>query len=203
MKHKYLGTTVLLASMWLAAPAAAQTSNTNQPTVLINCPPGRVCNVIISPRPQEGDLLIAINSDLVVSSPELISDESFLQLSSPTEFSFSVLNPPEVRTLSLVLPTGFDSNPLTVSTGQTALGEFAPGETIDFTTFADEGVPEFTITGITPSTPLSDSNTFTFSLQSRSVPEPSSDLAMLGISVLGAIWVLKRKQKSVRKDLID
>jgi hypothetical protein len=168
--------------------------------------------VIKSPRPRGEDLLIDINSELIVSSPELISDESFLQagsdesflqLSSPTDFSISVLNPPEVRTLSLVIPTGFDSNPLTVSTGQTVLGEFAPGETIDFTTFADEGVPEFNITWIAPSTPLSDSNTFTFSLETRTVPEPSSNLAMLGIGVLGAILVLKRKQKSVRKDLID
>lgn len=46
-------------------------------------------------------------------------------------------------------PTGFPNN-FTVSVGDRVLGEFGPGDTVDFSDFPGGGVEEFTITGITP-----------------------------------------------------
>ncbi|WP_368007559.1 hypothetical protein [Laspinema palackyanum] len=46
-------------------------------------------------------------------------------------------------------PTGFP-NPFTVSVNGQELGEFGPGDSVDFTQFPGGGVKEFTITGLTP-----------------------------------------------------
>jgi len=46
-------------------------------------------------------------------------------------------------------PTGFPEK-FTVSVGDRVLGEFGPGDTVDFTDFPGGGVEEFTLTGITP-----------------------------------------------------
>ncbi len=46
-------------------------------------------------------------------------------------------------------PTGFP-NPFTVSVNGQELGEFGPGDSVDFTKFPGGGVKEFTITGLTP-----------------------------------------------------
>ncbi len=46
-------------------------------------------------------------------------------------------------------PTGFP-NPFTVSVNGKELGEFGPGDSVDFTQFPGGGVKEFTITGLTP-----------------------------------------------------
>ncbi|QIZ69711.1 hypothetical protein [Oxynema aestuarii] len=46
-------------------------------------------------------------------------------------------------------PTGFDGK-FTVSSGGRVLGEFGPGESVDFSDFPGGGVKEFTITGIDP-----------------------------------------------------
>jgi hypothetical protein len=46
-------------------------------------------------------------------------------------------------------PTGFP-NPFTVSVNGQELGEFGPGDSVDFTQFPGGGVKEFTVTGLTP-----------------------------------------------------
>lgn len=46
-------------------------------------------------------------------------------------------------------PTGFP-NPFTVSVNGQELGEFGPGDSVDFTQFPGGGVKEFMITGLTP-----------------------------------------------------
>ena len=46
-------------------------------------------------------------------------------------------------------PTGFPT-PFTVSVNGQELGEFGPGDSVDFTQFPGGGVKEFTITGLTP-----------------------------------------------------
>jgi hypothetical protein len=48
----------------------------------------------------------------------------------------------------LDFPVGF-ADPFTVSTGSAVLGQFGPGQSVDFTRFGG-GVTEFTVTGISP-----------------------------------------------------
>lgn len=106
----------------------------------------------------------------------------------------------------LNFPTGF-KNPFTVSVGDRILGEFLPGDAVDFVSLLGTGVSEFTIAGITPfvdgdnpkAFPIQlDFNTETASfnmqaLQSEKVPEPSAVLSLLAI---GAGVALKRKRKN-------
>jgi hypothetical protein len=99
----------------------------------------------------------------------------------------------------LDFPTGFDQ-PFTVAVGDTVLGQFGPGQSVDFTSFAGGGVSNFQITGLDPGAdpesptafPLRlmfDTNSADFTMQAiLEVPEPSS----LALCVLGALGLVLR-----------
>ena len=108
-------------------------------------------------------------------------------------------------------PLGFD-NPFTVLVGDTVLGEFGPGDSVDFTSF-DGGVSEFTVTGldVDPSDPTVfpirldfDTETASFDMiallnkddsdDSKSVPETSG---VLGLLIVGfGIGALRKRKQS-------
>lgn len=79
-------------------------------------------------------------------------------------------------------PTGFDS-PFTVTVGNTVLGEFSPGQSVDFTLFGAGGVSSFVVSGISPSVDPTNELAFPLALvfnrdevrfTMTAVPEPSS-----------------------------
>ncbi|MFP4123428.1 MAG: choice-of-anchor tandem repeat NxxGxxAF-containing protein [Coleofasciculus sp.] len=107
----------------------------------------------------------------------------------------------------LNFPVGFE-NPFTVSVGDTNLGEFLPGDSIDFVSLLGNGVSEFTITGldVDPTNPTAfpikldfDTDTASFDMHalieedSQNVPEPVSVFSLL---TFGSAVVLLRRQKS-------
>ncbi|WP_254564649.1 choice-of-anchor tandem repeat NxxGxxAF-containing protein [Oscillatoria sp. HE19RPO] len=112
----------------------------------------------------------------------------------------------------LNVPNGFD-NPFTIAVGETILGEFLPGDKIDFVSLFGKGVSEFTVTGINvdPTNPAVfpiklDFNTTTASFDmyaigyknsAEKVPEPTSVLSLLALGTAGAIATLKRKARSL------
>lgn len=90
-------------------------------------------------------------------------------------------------------PTGFNS-PFTVSVNGLSLGQFTPGQPVDFTAFPGGGVTAFDISGITPlvdpANPFGFSvnlqyNTPTASFTATTTPEPSVlGLCLIGIPLL-------------------
>jgi len=107
----------------------------------------------------------------------------------------------------LNFPVGFE-NPFTVSVGDTNLGEFIPGDSIDFVSLLGGGVSEFTITGLNvdPTNPTAfpikldfDTNTASFDMHAlieednQDVPEPVSVFSLL---TFGSGVVLLRRRKS-------
>jgi hypothetical protein len=107
----------------------------------------------------------------------------------------------------LNFPVGFE-NPFTVSVGDTNLGEFLPGDSIDFVSLLGGGVSEFTITGLNvdPTNPTAfpikldfDTDTASFDMHalieedSQNVPEPVSVFSLL---TFGSGVVLLRRRKS-------
>jgi hypothetical protein len=115
-------------------------------------------------------------------------------------------------------PTGIDADNLfTVSVGDTVIGQFSPGQKVNFVDLLGHGVSEFAITGIDPLVdPLSenpfplmlDFNTPTadFTMadleifqpteeQLRSIPEPSGGLSILAFGAIGAAALVKRQRK--------
>ncbi len=107
----------------------------------------------------------------------------------------------------LNFPVGFE-NPFTVSVGDTNLGEFLPGDSIDFVSLLGGGVSEFTITGldVDPTNPTAfpikldfDTDSASFDMHalieedSQDVPEPVSVFSLL---TFGSAVVLRRRRKS-------
>jgi len=100
----------------------------------------------------------------------------------------------------LDLPTGF-SDRFTVTTDGNVLGEFGPGESVDF----GSGVSSFSISGINPGTDPNDNLAFpiqlafdtsiaSFTMTPVVVPEPTSSLACLAMGTVA----LARRRRSYR-----
>ena len=109
----------------------------------------------------------------------------------------------------LDFPLGIDADDLfTVTVGNTVLGQFGPGDSVNFTELLGSGVSSFRITGIDPlvdsSDPVAfplklDFNTATASfemhaLTAAAAPEPSTFIG-LGTLALTAGLLLKQKGK--------
>jgi hypothetical protein len=110
----------------------------------------------------------------------------------------------------LNFPVGFE-NPFTVSVGDTNLGEFLPGDSIDFVSLLGGGVSEFTITGldVDPTNPTAfpikldfDTDTASFDMHalieedSQNVPEPVSVVSLFTFSS-GIVLLRRRKSRQV------
>ncbi len=110
----------------------------------------------------------------------------------------------------LNFPVGFE-NPFTVSVGDTNLGEFLPGDSIDFVSLLGNGVSEFTITGldVDPTNPTAfpikldfDTDTASFDMHalieedSQNVPEPVSVVSLLTFGS-GVVLLRRRKLRQV------
>ncbi|MGK7901769.1 MAG: S-layer homology domain-containing protein [Hormoscilla sp.] len=137
-----------------------------------------------------------------------IDGVSGLWFDPPTNYGFEFEAIGDTLFTSILdLPTGIDAdNSFGVWVGDTLLGEFSPGETVDF----GSGVSSFSVTGIDgsidPNSPTAFPiklafNDFTGSFRMRpfdeepqSVPEPSSLLGLLAVGALGTVSMLKRKQ---------
>ena len=128
-------------------------------------------------------------------------------------FEYSMISPGSLFTQILDFPIGLDADNLfTVSVGETNLGAFAPGSSVDFVSLLGAGVPQFTITGIDPLVDPSNPTAFplqlafntptaSFQMQalqsptSTSVPEPSSIFGIFALSSFGVGSRLLRKQQ--------
>lgn len=111
----------------------------------------------------------------------------------------------------LNFPTGFD-NPFTVAVADTILGEFTPGESVNFVDLLGSGVKEFTVTGLNvdPSDPTVfpiqlDFNTDRASFdmialmnedddeERTKVPEPGSVFGLFAFGAIASITIRKRR----------
>jgi hypothetical protein len=119
----------------------------------------------------------------------------------------------------LNLPGGFDSA-FTVSVGDTVIGEFTGGDSVNFVSLLGSGVKEFSITGLNvdPTNPavfpikldfdtdVASFDMYTLGYQEsdpKKVPEPSSVLALLAFGAFGAVTLRKRQQKLAAKSAGD
>ena len=103
----------------------------------------------------------------------------------------------------LDFPPGF-SDPFTISVGGTVLGQYLPGQQVDFTSFPGGGISSFRVSGINPladpDNPLSfpiqlDFNREAASFDMIAIPEPSNViLAALGFIGLAALGWRRRKR---------
>ena len=123
-------------------------------------------------------------------------------------FEYTMLSD-SLFTQILDFPVGIDTDDLfTVTVGDNVLGEFGPGQSVDFVSLLGGGVSSFTVTGIDPlvdgSDPTAfpirlDFNTETASFEMRaltaSTPEPSV-LIGLGTLALTTGALLKRKRQA-------
>jgi len=123
-------------------------------------------------------------------------------------FEYTMLSD-SLFTQILDFPSGIDTDNLfTVTVGDTVLGEFGPGQNVDFVSLLGDGVSSFSITGIDPLVDGSDPtvfpikldfNTETASFEMRALtaatPEPSI-LIGLGTLALAAGALLKRKRQA-------
>jgi hypothetical protein len=113
----------------------------------------------------------------------------------------------------LDFPIGED-NRFTVSVGNRILGEFGPGNSVDFVDLLGQGVSNFKITDIDSLSGSDEATAFPIKLkfnedvgsfqmrpfaQSQAVPEPSSVVGTLALGILGTTVVLKRRKKSKLK----
>lgn len=106
-------------------------------------------------------------------------------------------------------PTGF-ADPFTVAVGDTVLGQFGPGQSVDFAALVGNGVSAFTVSGINPLVEEGDPNAFpiqlafntataSFSMRplldtsSEKVPTPALLPGLIG---LGATALRKRKREN-------
>ncbi len=93
-------------------------------------------------------------------------------------------------------PTGF-SDSFTVSVAGTLVGEFGPGESVDFVSLFGDGISEFTISGINPLVDAEDPLAFPLQIafttptgsftMTAVVPEPASALLLLALLGLGTM----------------
>ena len=127
----------------------------------------------------------------------------------PAAFGFEyTMTSDSLFTQILNFPIGIDADDLfTVTAGDTVLGEFGAGQSVDFVSLLGSGVSSFTITGIDPlvdgsdptAFPLQlDFNTPTASFEMRalaSTPEPSTFLGLSTIALAGGT-LLRRKRKA-------
>lgn len=122
-----------------------------------------------------------------------------------TAFEYNMLSAGSLFTEILNFPTGF-SDGFTVSVGNTVLGQFGPGDSVDFTGFAGGGVSQFMVSDITPAVdaanPLAFPLQIDFSTPTASfemvavepVPEPTSILGTLVFGAFGVNWLRKRQR---------
>lgn len=114
----------------------------------------------------------------------------------------------------LDFPTNIDDDNLfTVSVNNTILGQFSPGQSVNFVSLLGQGVAEFSITDINsvinPKNPTAfplkiDFNTSTASFKMESISEPTSvpeSSQVLGLMTLGLLGVCSRisSQKGLNK----
>jgi|GEM_PF-2544128 len=129
-------------------------------------------------------------------------------LDPPTAYGFEyAMLSDSLFTQILGFPTGF-SNPFTITVGNRVLGQFQPGDTVDFVALLGQGVSSFSLTGINPLVDPDNPTAFPLQLafntntadltmtalsanQPESVPEPSTVLGSLLFLGLGA--TAKRK----------
>lgn len=114
----------------------------------------------------------------------------------------------------LDFPTGIDSDNLfTVSVGETVLGQFSPGQSVDFVSLLGSGVSEFSVTGIEPlvdsadplafplklafNTPTASFDMVAITPPTESVPEPMTTWGLLALGAF-ATSQLKRSQNPKR-----
>ena len=112
------------------------------------------------------------------------------------------------------LPVGIDADNLyNILVGNTSLGQFAGGDTINFANLFGSNVSQFSITGINPAVDAANPNAFptflsfdtptasftmsaiTGDVPPQGVPEPTSTLGLLTFGLLGANSVWKRRQQ--------
>ncbi|MDB9315098.1 PEP-CTERM sorting domain-containing protein [Spirulina sp. CS-785/01] len=120
----------------------------------------------------------------------------------PTAYGFRyTMEENSLFTEIMDFPTNLDEDNLfTVSVGDTILGEFSPGESVNFVNLLGQGVSEFTVTDIDapidPNNPKAfplamDFNTEAASFRMKalseptSVPEPATTLSLLAMGILG------------------
>jgi hypothetical protein len=84
-------------------------------------------------------------------------------------------------------PTGF-GKPFTVSVGGKVVGQFKPGDSVDFSKFPGGGVKEFTVTGITPLTDPEDQTAFPLQLAFNT---ETADFTMEAIQNTAAVEYFK------------
>ena len=115
----------------------------------------------------------------------------------PTTFGFGYeMTSGSLFTSVLDFPTGFDS-PFTVSVGDRDLGQFLPGQSVNFIDILGEGVSHFTVTGISPTIDTEDPTAFPLKMdfsteyasfrmyrpQATSIPESISVLGFVLVSI--------------------
>jgi hypothetical protein len=105
----------------------------------------------------------------------------------------------------LGFPTGFNA-PFSVSVGGVDLGQFSPGATVDFVSLLGQGVPTFSVTGLSPlvdpTDPLGFPLQLAFSTQTASfrmtplaIPEPTSMLGVAAATLIGGVLRVRTKRK--------
>ena len=134
-------------------------------------------------------------------------------------FEYTIQSPNSQFSQILNFPTGIDADNLyNVLVAGTPLGQFGPGQSVDFTALTGGPVSSFSVTGINPLVDAANPTAFPLQIAfttltadfqmvalqadgtpvttvTTAVPEPSSTLGLLVFGALGAGSVLKRKQK--------
>ncbi|MEM9541400.1 MAG: PEP-CTERM sorting domain-containing protein [Cyanobacteria bacterium P01_E01_bin.42] len=130
----------------------------------------------------------------------------------PTEYGFRyTMLEDSLFTEVLDFPVTIDEDNLfTISVGDTILGEFSPGESVDFVSLLGRGVSEFTITDIDAPLDLEDPTAFPLKLafntefadfemeaisEPATVPEASTTMGLLALGFIGIYSRFKPRRK--------